>query len=491
MSDTPSRPAGTPGFSGAPFPDLSVAAQRALTDYADLLREVMPMKAAHRRRLPDNIQELSSFLIEDRAEFLGRDYLHAPAALGAYLWYFLPWNLLRLTRLLGGLDLDLPEGATIVDLGSGPLTVVQALALARPDLLTRELHFHCLDATPKPMREGRKLYHGLVNSLKSTLGQGQSRWKIHLIHAPWHVGLKDLPRADLLTAANFLNELPWHRRDPLGEQVADFFRTVAAHQRHGGRCLFVEPGNRLGGKLVSLVRESAVAEGWHVLGPCTHHQACPMLEYRETSWCHFTLSARGCPPWLTELSREADLAKRDVSLSYAYLVGPDLADPGRKELNVAPNLEAPYREAPAPNPPDAGKGLARIISAEFSVPTRERGQMIGRYGCAAQGKLLILSAPGAPGTRSGDLVPVRLSEPSWRDPKSHAVVAELPSTAGKAKSGTDKPKPKQGTMPKADVSDKPKLASSGESTGIDQKKDSRQRSSGPSAKVSKKRRTNS
>ncbi len=478
MSDAPSRPAST---SGAPFPDLSVAAQRALTDYADLLREVMPMKAAHRRSLADNIQELSSFLIEDRAEFLGRDYLHAPAALGAYLWYFLPWNLVRLSRLLGGLDLDLPEGATIVDLGSGPLTVVQALALARPDLLTRELHFHCLDATPKPMREGRKLYHGLVNSLENTLAQGQSRWKIHLVHAPWHVGLKDLPRADLFTAANFLNELPWHRRDPLGEQIADFFRTVAAHQRHGGRCLFVEPGNRLGGKLVSLVRESAVAESWNVLGPCTHHQACPMLEYRETSWCHFTLSTRGCPPWLAELSREAELTKRDVSLSYAYLAGPDLADPGRRELNGAPSLEAP-----APKARDAGAGSARVISAEFSVPTRDHGQMIGRYGCAAQGKLLILSAPGAPGTRSGDLVPVRLAEPSWRDPKSHAVVAELPSV-GKAKPGADKLKPKQGSTPGTDASGEQKQSLSGKQAGMDQKKDSRPRSFGPSAKIPKKR----
>ena len=479
MSEAPSRPAGT---SSAPFPDLSVAAQRALTDYADLLREVMPMKAAHRRRLADNIQELSSFLIEDRAEFLGRDYLHAPAALGAYLWYFLPWNLLRLSRLLGGLNLDLPDGATIVDLGSGPLTVVQALALARPDLLTRELHFHCLDATPKPMREGRKLYQGLVNSLENTLAQGQSRWKIHLVHAPWHVGLKDLPRADLLTAANFLNELPWHRRDPLGEQVTDFFRTVAAHQRHGGRCLFVEPGNRLGGKLVSLVRESAVAESWNVLGPCTHHQACPMLEYRETSWCHFTLSTRGCPPWLAELSREAELAKRDVSLSYAYFAGPDLADPGREKLDVAQDREAHDRKAQV-----AGKESARIISSEFSVPTRDRGQMIGRYGCAAQGKLLILSVPGEPGTRSGDLVPVHLAEPPWRDPKSRAVVAELPSTAGKAKPGPDRLKPKQGTMPRPDASGARKQAPTGEQSGMDQKRDSRPRSTVSSANVPKKR----
>ncbi|GAB6057398.1 small ribosomal subunit Rsm22 family protein [Desulfonatronum parangueonense] len=383
---------------GAPFPDLSPQARQALTGYADLLRDVFPMKAAHRRQLAENIQELSSFLIEDRTEVLGRDYLHTPAALGAYLWYFLPWNLLRLTRLLGGLETDLPEGAHIVDLGAGPLTFVQALALARPDLLTRELHFHCLDTTPKPMREGRKLYHGLLQAL----GAAESaRWKIHLVHAPWHVGLKDLPRAELLVAANFMNELPWHRRAPLSEQVSRFFREVSANLRLDSQALFVEPGNRLGGKLTALLRESAVDAGWNVLGPCTHPQPCPMHVHRETSWCHFTLSTQGCPPWLEELSREAELRKRDLSLSYVHLAGPQ----GRR--------------------PDAKDDLARIISAEFPVPDREKGAMTGRYGCAAQGKLLILSGQGESGTQSGDLVPVLLPEKPRLDPKSQALIGML------------------------------------------------------------------
>jgi hypothetical protein len=163
------------------------------------------------------------------------------------------------------------------------------------------------------------------------------------------------------------------------------------------------------------------------------------------------------------LSREADLAKRDVSLSYAYLAGPDLADPGREELKVGQDSGARV----------AGQEAARIISSEFSVPTRDRGQMTGRYGCAAQGKLLILSVPGESGTRSGDLVPVHLAEPPWRDPKSRAVVAELHSTAGKGKTRADKPKPKQ--------------ASSRAATEMDQKNGSRQRSSASSAPNSKKR----
>jgi SAM-dependent methyltransferase len=369
-----------------------------MLNYSGLLRDVFPMKSAHRRRLAENIQALSAFLIEDRKEVLGRDYLHTPAALGAYLWYFMPWNLLRLTRLLGSLELDPPVGAHIVDLGAGPLTVVQSLALARPDLLDRELHFHCLDTTPKPMREGRKLYHGLLGLLGK---QQPARWKVHLVHAPWKAGLQDLPQADLLTAANFLNELPWHRRSPLSEQLDDFFQSVARHLRKDGQGLFVDPGNRLGGKLISLLRESAVASGWNILAPCTHHQPCPMLLHRETSWCHFILSTQGCPSWLTDLSREAELFKHDVSLSYVHLVGP---------LGQRPR---------------AGEDLARIISAEFPVTDPRFGRMVGRYGCAAQGKLLILSDQDETGTVSGESVPVYLPEMTRHDPKSQARIAML------------------------------------------------------------------
>lgn len=364
------------------------------------------MKAAHRRDLADNIQELSTFLTTERKEFLGRDYLHAPQALGAYLWYFLPWNMLRLVRLLGGLAFDPPEGAVVVDLGAGPLTLIQALALARPDLLARELHIYCLDSTPKPMREGRKLYFALLNLLDV-----KSSWKIHLVHAPWQVGLRHAPQADVLTATNFLNELPWHRRAPLSEQVGDFFGALAVHVRANGQCLFVEPGNRLGGKLASMLREGAVGQGWNVLAPCTHVQPCPMLgNPRETSWCHFAISTQGCPGWLADLSREAELGKWDLSLSFVHLAGPQGA-----------------------RPQESGE-KARIISGEFALPDVQGVRQTGRYVCCARGKLLLVSRQGEPGTSSGDVALLELPQDLRRDAKSQALMARLhPGPAWQAK----------------------------------------------------------
>lgn len=383
------------------FPDLSPSARGVLDGYERLLNAVLPMKAAHRRRLPDNIQSLSTFLTTERHELLGRDYLHEPQTLGAYLWYFLPWNMLRLSRLLGGLDLnsalERPEGPVIVDLGAGPLTMAQALALARPDLLERRLHIYCLDSTPKPMREGRKLYFGLLDLLETP-----ARWKIHLVHAPWQAGLRKVPQADILTAVNFMNELPWHRRDPLSEQVKDVFTAAVGHVRSSGQCLFMEPGNRLGGKLVSMLREAAVAHGWNVLAPCTHIQPCPMLgNPRETSWCHFSVSTRGCPDWLAGLSREAALGKRDLSLSFVHLAGSQGVRPAYAE------------------------NRARIISNEFSLPSGRGLDQRGRYACASHGKVLLVSKQSETGTESGDVVDLLLGQEPQQDAKTETLMARL------------------------------------------------------------------
>jgi hypothetical protein len=378
-----------------------------MRDYARLLTEAMPMKAAHLKRLPENIRELSTFLTTERKDLLGRDYLHAPQTLGAYLWYFLSWNMLRLIRLLGGLNFSPREGAVIVDLGAGPLTLVQSLVLARPDLLDRELHFYCLDTTPKPMREGRKLYFALLDLLGK-----KSNWKTHLLHAPWQAGLRDAPPADVLTAINFMNELPWHRRDPLSEQVGDFFTNAAdRHVRSDGQCLFVEPGNRLGGKLTSMLRESAVAKGWNILAPCTHKEPCPLLDNpRETSWCHFSMSVQGCPDWLAALSREAELSKRDLSLSFLHLAAPQ-----------GQPLQGRSRK-------HSGERV-RIISGEFALPDACGISQIGRYACSARGKVLLVSKPGEAGTSSGDVVDLKLTGEIGQDAKTQVLKVELHSKA--------------------------------------------------------------
>ena len=108
----------------------SPALRDGLVAYEAALRSAFPLQAKHRKQTPGAIRELSEMLTTDRSS-LPPDYMNRARFLGAYLHWFLPWNLLRQGRLLQGLDLELKDGARVVDLGSGPLTFFLALWLAQ------------------------------------------------------------------------------------------------------------------------------------------------------------------------------------------------------------------------------------------------------------------------------------------------------------------------------------------------------------------------
>ena len=110
------------------------------------------------RELPNRIRDLSLSLTADREGGPRPGYLSDPRELAAYAWYFLPWNLLRLCRLLPGLDLTLPEDGLVCDLGTGPLTLPLALWLSRPDLRRTRLRFVCTDRSRRALDLGVRLF---------------------------------------------------------------------------------------------------------------------------------------------------------------------------------------------------------------------------------------------------------------------------------------------------------------------------------------------
>ncbi len=68
------------------------------------LRGVWPLNRAHRASLAADTAALSELLTVNRAE-MRSPYWSSPAATSAYLYYFLPWNLIRLCRLFSGLEM--------------------------------------------------------------------------------------------------------------------------------------------------------------------------------------------------------------------------------------------------------------------------------------------------------------------------------------------------------------------------------------------------
>ena len=378
------------------MPDTFAA--EALRRLPEALDAVMPLRRAHRADLPDAIRELSAQLTTERYA-LARSYWSSPRLVSAYLRYFLPWNLLRLHCLFRDLDLPLPPEGTVpsmVDLGSGPLSVPLALWISRPEWREAPLRVVCADTAPRPMALGLQLLEQLAGLMGVPL-----TWQIRLERAPLTRVLNDIRlRPTLLTGGNVLNEWQAQSQDasiPFGERVGEVAMAVARQLPEEGTALFVEPGTRLGGTLTATLRQAALEEGLWAVAPCPHAQECPLLGRRDRGWCHVhrELAPDAAPAWLSSLTQAARLAKQSLSFSYIQL----------------------RRAGTEATQPERGPVGARLLSDAFLVP----GLGQARYACSSRGLLLV---PHAARLCPGSLVACRLGSSPRRDGKSGALIVE-------------------------------------------------------------------
>ncbi|MFW5735439.1 MAG: small ribosomal subunit Rsm22 family protein [Oceanidesulfovibrio sp.] len=388
-----------------PLPDEAAA---YLERYPELLSRAFPLKRKYRLALPDSIKRLSRALTSERGE-RPADYLRDPALLGAYLYYFLPWNLYRLTRLFTGLREPLlgmlPEESTIVDAGSGPLTTIQALWLALPERRQASWSVNCMDLAGKAMKIGRDLLDDMAG--------GRAAWKMRLVQKPAPGGVRDLPkRYNLLIAANLLNELATSRDDSPGGAVAG---RLGPMLDRAANALLVEPGTRLGGTMISHARETAQERDFVPLAPCpgpSSHAVsgglfpCAVLSARGRgqAWCHFKAAVTGAPAWLEKLTKDAGFGREDVSLSFVLLGGGEFVPEQDKRME------------------------ARVLSNAFSLAEGEAAGDFGAYACSPRGLVLLRAGKRADLPTQGSRVRVEPPSGPERDPKSGAPIAEIGDT---------------------------------------------------------------
>jgi hypothetical protein len=376
-----------------PFPALAGDIGKVL----EALGTVFPVPASRRADLPAAVRDLSRILTTERGD-MARSYWRTPRLTAAYLYYFLPWNICRLAHLPAGQDLGLGPGARILDAGSGPLTLPLALWCTRPDMRSLPLEFVCADTAPHPLELGRDIFRALTG--------GESPWRISTERASLDRML--LPRGrrsySLIAALNVLNELCGERgrRDAerMGDDLENLAVAAAGRLAPGGRLLVLEPGTRLGGRIVALLRKDAPARGYRILAPCTHHAPCPMFRRsctepdaarprnakagagpRFSGWCHFTCAAGGAPDGLLDLAKQAGLQKKRLSFSFLF-------------------MEKTADGPPAPPEKDAGERntLLRVLSDPITLPGKAGA---ARYACSGKGPALLADAEYIP---SGALV---------------------------------------------------------------------------------------
>lgn len=409
--------------------------------------ETTRLSGTHAKELPFAVRDLSRLLTQDRA-LLSSSYWINKRLLTAYCRYFLPWNLVRLSWMLPGLDLPLAEGDTVLDLGSGPLTVPLALWLARPELRAKPLTLVCCDVAPGPLSLGRDIFHRLAPD---------SPWKIETVRMPLEKALREFSgKANLITAANVLNEFKPSRETPLPARLAAFTRLVASRLAPGGRFFAVEPGTRLGGKLMAVTRQVAFGSRLVPEAPCPHWGPCPMLAERASGWCHFSHIAAAAPKELTLLTKRAGLEKDTLSLSCMLLRRatdeeisraeaclPVLADDDFLDDDLFDEDEADdgdfdaWAEAFAASRPTGQGGapdFGRIISDPIRLPDAAEA---ARYACSVNGLLLAQNALRVP---SGAAFAVPWPEREMRDGKSGALIVSLPlqKSRGERETGPDR-----------------------------------------------------
>ncbi|MEL7638749.1 MAG: small ribosomal subunit Rsm22 family protein [Solidesulfovibrio sp.] len=407
------------------FPPLAPEVTAALAAYPALLRRELGMTPGMERALPRQVRDLSLSLTAEREGGPKPGYLSDPRTLAAYAWYFLPWNILRLSRLLPALPLELPEDGLVCDLGSGPLTFLQALWLSRPDLRGKRLRFVCADRSRRALDLGLGLFAGLAGFDPL---DPQAPWRVRPVRGEYWQGLAE--GASLVAMVNVANELGGGGREPLAARMERLAGQLAEGLSPGGQALVVEPGTRLGWRCLLGLREALLEMGLGLDAPCPHGQECALFAGRTRAWCHFTMSPAGAPAWLASLSERAQLGKTRLSLSFLLA-----------------------RKAP----PAFAAQTVRVVSGAFSLADAPGAAV---YGCSGKG-LVVLVAPDGRVPRPGDAVELPVSAEAPRDAKSGAPRLTLPGhdapqapRAGQAPAGAPR-KPREGLPAKRPARGKP------------------------------------
>ena len=390
-------------------------ALKIIENFDQVVQGIKPLNSRQLQQLPENIRALSHQMTDDRASRrLG--YMNENVQLSSYVRYFTWWNLVRLTRLFSNLpEQSFPqEDCICLDLGSGPLTVVTALFLARPELRTRKFVWYCLDVSANSMALGEDIFLSVCAKLNA------EPWQIIRVKGSFGTTLKQ--KASFITCANMFNELDQSNDMPPEFKVKKYFDQLQHYAQKNSRFLLIEPGVPKAARTLSLLRDRFLKDGAAVLAPCPHSGDCPMNGFKaytgsKNKWCNFAFETKGAPSKLLKLSTDAKLPKERATLSFISVSKVSFAVPGLVEGAKGFN--------------GVKKSLIRITSDGFKLPN----YMKGFYACTEYG-LALLTIPDENNNRlpkppfvpkSGDLIQVKKITPDSlpKDEKSGAVIIKL------------------------------------------------------------------
>lgn len=376
-----------------------------LNNFDDVIQGVKPLNSRQLQQLPDNIRNLSHQLTDKRSERrLG--YMNDNIQLSSYVRYYTWWNLVRLTRLFSNLpDSVFPKKDCVcLDLGSGPLTVITALWLARPELRKLKITWYALDVSANSLALGEDVYLSTVARTSSAdIEQSEVPWKIIRVKGSFGTSIRQ--KADFVTCANMFNELDQVSDMPPEFTTKKYFEQLKAYSTPSASFILVEPGVPKSARTISLLRGRFIGIGKQIVAPCPHADDCPMNGFKsytgsKNKWCNFAFATDDAPAKLLKLSERAKLPKERATLSFIAVSNENI-DTKNDDL------------------------LCRVASDPIRLPNYRTGY----YACSKLG-LTLLTVPQLDEKKqlsSGQLISVKIKTPDSlpKDEKSGARVISL------------------------------------------------------------------
>ena len=409
------------------FAELTPEAKNILEYFPAFLDRILPLDAKKKQLLPQHIHTLFHELTDERSS-RKTHYLNDPVKLSAYTHYYVWWNLVRLTKLLQNLAIRLDDDDYAVDFGSGPLTFVCALWIAKPELRQKRLTWYCVDISNKALSFGEELFLALCAYTGTKKNDEEIPWTVKKVGGTFGTALSE--KVSLVTEANMFNEIFWNSPLSLDEQAEKTYRTVTQYLKPSGSVLFIEPGIPLAGEFLTLMRSLLLQDGFSIQAPCPHIGVCCLPNRRQhdtatripvayNKWCHFTFETHDSPKKLLQLSEDSKLGKERASLSFLY---------GTRD--VIRHTDSKSTDTMQKSTTDAAHttGISvRICSDIIKLDSKT----IGRYACSEKGFMLITSHAYKESVLntalSGTLLmlPENVVQPHLRDKKTNALLVPL------------------------------------------------------------------
>jgi SAM-dependent methyltransferase len=300
-------------------------------------------RVTRRKRWPDALRDLlpdvaalSDTLTTDREPGFG-DYTNSKKALIAYGLFFFPQTYQRVAFTLhewlvrhrpyeGGV-----RNLRVLDAGAGTgassFAALDALAAHLPAEVRIELT--AADQSEDSLKRLNELYRDL-----------RPRWP----NARLHTELVELPHLrrisrdpwDILLVSFALNELIEERGE---DYLADWMDMALKCVQPGGALVLLEPATRPAALRLQHLRDRlAEQRDVTLLGPCLHHQPCPLLAQAPKVWCHEVKTWRA-PESMRILNQTL---RRDLAVvKWSHLVLQNQLPPASSEAPALMRLVSP------------------------------------------------------------------------------------------------------------------------------------------------------